>query len=50
MPTDSNTPIAELDHCTPVIEIEEPKRKQKQVFHRAIKRDYQRQNFHKKTR
>ena len=29
---------------------EQPTKKRKQFFHRAIKRDYQRQNFYQKTR
>ncbi len=31
-------------------EQEKPVKKQKQIFHRAIKRDYQRQDFYQKTR
>lgn len=51
MPTASTTPIEEIE--TPEVneKIEEqPTKKRKQSFRRAIKRDYNRQNFYQKTR
>ena len=54
MPTASTTPI-ELESTEEFVEFDEdqfeqPKKRNKQKFHRAIKRDYQRQNFYQKTR
>lgn len=42
MLTASTAPIEEIE--------EQPTKKRKQVFHRAIKRDYHRQKFYQKTR
>ena len=50
MPTASTTPIAEIEEIVDEVQVEQPVKKRKQTFHRAIKRDYNRQNFYQKTR
>jgi len=50
MPNASTTAIEDLEQIEDEIQVEKPKKRNKQVFHRAIKRDYQRQNFCQKTR
>lgn len=51
MPTESTTPLEVLIQVEEFIEYQKPPtKKRKQVFHRAIKRNYQRQNFYQKNR
>ena len=50
MPNESTTKIEDVEQAEAFVQIEEPKKRQKQIFHRAIKRDYQRNKFYQKTR